>query len=155
MFERAPSFMALVEGPDLRFAIANEAFQQLVGRRDLVGSRRDAMASVANYFNKHGWMAGQPVVARAQAQPGADGFKPETFEAKYTLDEIAAHGYRAVGPVPALPATLVTLEGAEGTEHWIAFKNFHVITRYNRSPLYAMAVHQLSQAIAGREIPPA
>jgi hypothetical protein len=37
MFERAPSFMALVEGPDLRFAIANEAFQQLVGRRDLVG----------------------------------------------------------------------------------------------------------------------
>jgi len=118
------------------------------GRRDLVGSPRDAMASVANYFNQHGWQAGQPVVARAQAQPGAAPFVPENFEPKYTLDDLAARGFRAVDPVPALPATLVTLEGAEGTEYWIAFKNFHVITRYNRSPLYAMAVHQLAQAIA-------
>jgi membrane-bound lytic murein transglycosylase B len=118
------------------------------GRRDLVASPRDAMASVANYFNKHGWMAGQPVVARAQAQPGAAPFVPENFEPKFTLDELAAKGYRPVDPVPALPATLVTLEGADGTEHWIAFKNFWVITRYNRSPLYAMAVHQLAQAIA-------
>ncbi len=118
------------------------------GRRDLVGSRRDAMASVANYFNEHGWMAGQPVVARAQAQPGAAPFKPDTLEAKFTLDELAARGYRAAGPVPALPATLVTLEGAQGTEHWLAFKNFYVITRYNRSPLYAMAVHQLAQELA-------
>jgi membrane-bound lytic murein transglycosylase B len=118
------------------------------GRRDLVNSPRDAMASVANYFNKHGWMAGQPVVVRAQAQPGATPFVPDNFEPKYTLDDLAARGFRPVEPVPALPATLVTLEGAEGTEYWIAFKNFHVITRYNRSPLYAMAVHQLAQAIA-------
>ncbi|MGH8029479.1 MAG: lytic murein transglycosylase B [Arenimonas sp.] len=118
------------------------------GRRDLVNSSRDAMASVANYFNKHGWQAGQPVVAPAQAQPGAAPFVPENFEAKYTLEELAARGYRATGNVPALPATLVTLEGAQGTEHWLAFKNFHVITRYNRSPLYAMAVHQLAQEIA-------
>src|SRR5436190_21464638 len=99
------------------------------GLRDLVSSPRDAMASVANYFNKHGWQAGQPVVARAQAQPGAAPFVPDSVEPKYTLDELAARGYRALGPVPALPATLVTLEGADGTEHWPAFKNFHVITR--------------------------
>ena len=49
-----------------------------------------------------------------------------------------------------LPATLLTLEGAQGTEHWIGFKNFWVITRYNRSPMYAMAVWQLSQEIAQR-----
>ena len=109
---------------------------------------RDAMASVANYFNKHGWKAGQPVVARAQAQPGAAPWVPENLEARYTLDDIAARGYRPIGPAPPLPATLVTLEGAEGTEHWLAFNNFYVITRYNRSPLYAMAVHQLAQAIA-------
>jgi membrane-bound lytic murein transglycosylase B len=118
------------------------------GRRDLVNSQRDAMASVANYFNKHGWQAGQPVVARAQAQPGAAPFVPADFEPRYTLEELAARGYRAAGNVPALPATLVTLEGAQGTEHWLAFKNFHVITRYNRSPLYAMAVHQLAQELA-------
>jgi membrane-bound lytic murein transglycosylase B len=118
------------------------------GRRDLVGSQSDAMASVANYFKAHGWRAGQPVVARAQADAGAAPFAPATLEAKYTLDDLAARGYRATGPVPALPATLVTLEGAQGTEHWFGFNNFYVITRYNRSPLYAMAVHQLAEAIA-------
>jgi membrane-bound lytic murein transglycosylase B len=118
------------------------------GRRDLVNSRADAMASVANYFNKHGWRAGQPVVARAQADAGAAPFVPDNLEAKYTLADLAARGYRAAEPVPALPATLVTLEGAQGTEHWLAFNNFYVITRYNRSPLYAMAVHQLAQALA-------
>jgi membrane-bound lytic murein transglycosylase B len=52
--------------------------------------------------------------------------------------------------MPDLPATLLTLEGAQGTEHWIGFKNFWVITRYNRSPMYAMAVWQLAQDIAQR-----
>jgi membrane-bound lytic murein transglycosylase B len=118
------------------------------GRRDLVNSHRDAMASVANYFNKHGWQAGQPVVARARADANAVAFKPETLEAKYTLADLAQRGYRPAENVPVLPVTLVTLEGAQGTEHWLAFKNFYVITRYNRSPLYAMAVHQLAQELA-------
>jgi membrane-bound lytic murein transglycosylase B len=118
------------------------------GRRDLTHSPRDAMGSVANYFKEHGWQPGLPVVARAQADANAAPWVPDNYEAKYSLAEIAAHGYRPVDAAPALPATLVTLEGAAGTEHWIAFKNFWVITRYNRSPLYAMAVHQLSQAIA-------
>jgi membrane-bound lytic murein transglycosylase B len=118
------------------------------GRRDLVHSPRDAMASVANYFKEHGWQPGQPVVARASISAGAAPFVPENFEPNYTLAQLAEKGYRAVEPVPPLPVTLVTLEGSEGTEHWIAFRNFHVITRYNRSPLYAMAVHQLAQAIA-------
>jgi PAS domain S-box-containing protein len=37
MFEKAPGFMALVEGSDLRFVIANKAFENLVGRSDLIG----------------------------------------------------------------------------------------------------------------------
>ena len=40
------------------------------------------------------------------------------------------------------------LEGAEGSETWITFQNFYVISRYNRSPMYSMAVWQLSQEIA-------
>ena len=43
---------------------------------------------------------------------------------------------------------LLTLEGSAGTEHWIGFHNFFVITRYNRSVMYALAVHQLGQEIA-------
>ncbi|MFP5462252.1 MAG: lytic murein transglycosylase, partial [Gammaproteobacteria bacterium] len=46
------------------------------------------------------------------------------------------------------PATLVTLEGAEGTEHWLGFRNFYVITRYNRSSFYAMAVIELAEVLA-------
>ena len=49
---------------------------------------------------------------------------------------------------PAELATLVTLDGSNGKETWMTFRNFHVISRYNRSPLYSMAVWQLSREIA-------
>ena len=43
---------------------------------------------------------------------------------------------------------LLTYEGANGTEHWVGFHNFFVITKYNRSVMYALAAHQLGQEIA-------
>ena len=45
-------------------------------------------------------------------------------------------------------AQLVTLVGEDGEEFWVGFHNFFVITRYNRSVMYALAVHQLGQEIA-------
>ena len=125
------------------------------GKRDLFGSKRDAFASIANYFIGHGWQPGNPVFVRANALPGAAPFKPENWEAKYSLAELAGKGYTPVGGAVDLPATLLTLDGAQGTEHWIGFKNFWVITRYNRSPMYAMAVWQLAQEIAQRPYAPA
>ena len=120
------------------------------GRRDLFGSLPDVFASVANYFVAHGWQKDQPVVAMAQADDGAAPFVPDTLEAKYTLAELGEKGYRpAVAQGHALDATLVTFDGAAGTEYWLGFRNFYVITRYNRSPMYAMAVYQLSREIAG------
>jgi membrane-bound lytic murein transglycosylase B len=118
------------------------------GRRDLFGSLPDVFASVANYFVAHGWQRGEPVALPAVRAPDATSFIPETLEAKYSLTELAEKGYRpraAVGHAAA--ATLLTLDGAQGEEHWITFKNFYVISRYNRSPLYSLAVLQLSQAI--------
>ena len=124
------------------------------GRRDLFGSLDDVFASVANYFVAHGWQAGEPVVALARADEGADPFKPEGLEARYSLAELGEKGYR---PAEALghdhKATLVTLEGSDGTEHWFGFQNFYTITRYNRSPMYAMAVYQLSREIAAGAVP--
>lgn len=126
------------------------------GRRDLFGSKRDVFASVANYFVGHGWRPGEPVFAQVRAGEGAAPFVPDTPEAKYTLAELAAKGYAPAQPLAReLPATLVTLEGANGTEHWLGFQNFYVITRYNRSPLYAMAVYQLSLEIAAGTAPAA
>jgi membrane-bound lytic murein transglycosylase B len=120
------------------------------GRRDLLASTSDAFASIANYFIGHGWTRGQPVMVRATVDPGAAPFVPDNYEAKFTLADLAARGYRpAEAGAPDLPVSLVTLEGANGPESWIIYKNFWVITRYNRSPMYATAVYQLSREIAG------
>ena len=119
------------------------------GRRDLFGSLPDVFASVANYFVAHGWQPGQPVAVRAVQDADAAPFKPGNSEVRYDLSELGSRGYRPAQALGAdLPATLLTLEAAAGEEHWITFRNFYAITRYNRSPLYAMAVYQLAQAIA-------
>ena len=119
------------------------------GKRDLIGSPRDAFASVANYFIGYGWQTGQPAFVPAVADAGAAPFVPEDFIAKYSLADLAARGYRPRDAgAPNLPVTLLTLEGASGPEYWIGYQNFYVITRYNRSPLYAMAVYQLAREIA-------
>ena len=122
------------------------------GKRDLFGSLPDVFASVANYFVAHGWQRDQPVVVPAARAAKAQALKPETLEPTYSLLELGNLGYRprtAIGH--AADATLLTLDGAQGEEYWIAFKNFYVISRYNRSPLYSLAVYQLSQAIAEDE----
>jgi len=118
------------------------------GHRDLIGNLPDVFASIAHYFVVHGWEEGAPVVARAERAEVADNLTPDTVEPIYRLGELAAHGYTpAPGEPQADAASLLTLEGSEGTEHWLTYRNFYVITRYNRSPMYAMSVQQLAQAI--------
>ena len=118
------------------------------GRRDLLTHKPDVFASIANYFVVHGWQRGGPVVARAQRADGAADFKPENWEPVYPLADLAGRGYT---PLPGEPTaeggTLLTLDGEAGTEYWLAYRNFYVITRYNRSPMYSLSVHQLAQAI--------
>lgn len=124
------------------------------GRRDLLTHTPDVFASIANYFVVHGWERGAPVVARASRDPGAGDFKPEGLEPVYPLAWLAGRGYR---PLPGEPvaegATLLSLDGANGPEYWLGYRNFYVISRYNRSPMYSLAVHQLAQAIAGQASP--
>ncbi|TDK24427.1 lytic murein transglycosylase B [Luteimonas aestuarii] len=118
------------------------------GRRDLLTHLPDVFASIANYFVVHGWERGGPVVARASLEPGREPFQPDTLDPVHPLSQLAARGYRPLAGEPvAEGATVLNFQGASGPEHWIAYRNFYVISRYNRSPMYSLAVHQLAQSI--------
>jgi len=110
---------------------------------DLWSSVPDVVGSVANYFDRHGWKKGQAVAERTQITDAAlklvvDNPKPVT-----TAKKLANAGI-----YPKRKGTgkysLLQLQGQQGAEHWITHHNFYVITRYNHSNLYGMAVHQLS-----------
>ena len=119
------------------------------GRADIWNNRADAIGSVANYFNRHGWTTGAHVVDRASAvgSVATDRMNPG-LEPNTVVSELPALGLSPRGSLPAEERVLpLMLETDAGTEYWLGRHNFYVITRYNRSPLYAMAVHQLSQEI--------
>lgn len=124
------------------------------GRVDLFNDLDDVFASVANYFQKKGkWERGGPVMERAVRDAGAADFvnPGNGVTLDQTLASLAAAGYRPAATPLATgkPVTMVTLEGVAGPEYWIVYNNFKAITTYNISRLYATAVYQLSQSIAG------
>ena len=131
------------------------------GRRDLFNDLDDVIASVANYFAKKGqWQRGGAVMQRAQRDAAAADFANpgNAVTLDQTLPALAALGYRpAAAPLAeaGAPVTLITLEGVAGPEYWIVYNNFKAITSYNISRLYATAVFQLAEAIAGRSPDPA
>lgn len=119
------------------------------GRIDLLASLPDAFASIANYFRAHGWQDGQPVIAQAQAAARATQVADGKSDPSVPVSRYAADGYTPQDAVAGDPAAnLLALDGAAGPEYWFTFHNFYVITRYNRSPMYALAVTQLAAAIA-------
>ena len=125
------------------------------GRRDLWSSQADVIGSVANYLRRHGWQAGQPIAFAATVAEAADMslVAQRDFKPQRSLEELGAGGFLPQSPAAwretgdDLPAAVLSLEEENGDSYWVTFDNFYVITRYNRSPLYAMAVTQLSEAI--------
>lgn len=120
------------------------------GQRDIWSNWQDVIGSVANYFVRHGWQAGSEVVARATLSDKWSGNAPaNTLKPVETVDSLSQQGVVFATGMPAdHTSQLVTLEGADGDETWVGFHNFFVITKYNRSVMYALAVHQLGQEIA-------
>jgi membrane-bound lytic murein transglycosylase B len=126
------------------------------GKRDIWHNNTDVIGSVASYFAKHGWQPGKTVtipisnITEQHAPMIAAGYKP-----RYPLATLREAGIQ-------LPSTLndkqkgsvLALKDGNTTEHWLGLRNFYVITRYNHSPLYAMAVYQLSEAIRERKTTP-
>jgi membrane-bound lytic murein transglycosylase B len=122
------------------------------GHRDIWNNTSDAIGSVANYFARHGWVAGGPVAVRASLAGGAtvDKLVNDSLELDHTVGGLAGLGIRTAGLPADAAAELFVLEGAAGQEYWVGLNNFYVITRYNRSRMYALAVHQLAQEIRRR-----
>ncbi|MDX1554512.1 MAG: lytic murein transglycosylase B [Xanthomonadales bacterium] len=120
------------------------------GRRDLWSSLDDIVGSVANYLHVHGWQMGGPVAVDAQKSAGADPslVAERNYKPAVAVAALSQQGYTTTADVgPEVQAAVLSLEEADGDRFWLVFNNFYVITRYNRSPLYAMAVHELAQAI--------
>jgi membrane-bound lytic murein transglycosylase B len=122
------------------------------GKRDIWNNWTDVAGSIANYFLKHGWKSGEEVTVQASLGGGWQGSMPKpknTLEATETIASLSRQGVMFVTDLPGdSKSELLTYEGADGLEHWVGFHNFFVITRYNRSAMYALAVHQLGQEIA-------
>lgn len=122
------------------------------GLRDIWDNAADAIGSIANYYQRQGWRldakVAWPVTAlrRGVIRLANDKFRPE----RPVNDYLTQDGALPAGVQRETPVTLIRLEGDRGDEYWLGLHNFYVITRYNRSRLYAMAVFQLAEEILGR-----
>lgn len=119
------------------------------GLTDIWENPTDAIGSVGNYFREHGWRKGAEIVSRASV-PDSDisSLLSDGLELKQTQADMARAGVTAENEIDAgEKVKLLQLENKNGYEYWLALHNFYVITRYNHSALYAMAVYQLAEAI--------
>lgn len=121
------------------------------GQRNLWGIT-DAIGSVANYFKRHGWRMNEPVVVRANGNGKSHEKEGRMMKPHRSIDSFRNQGLLFQSNIKTKDnqGVLVKLDGKKGTEYWIGLHNFYVISRYNHSPLYSMAVFQLSEEIKKR-----
>jgi membrane-bound lytic murein transglycosylase B len=124
------------------------------GRIDLAGDVVDAIGSVANYLAQHGWQPGQPVMQTVRVDPDPQDTDQGLFDGGMTeRRSIAAWvrdgvvGFAIPGDLAADPVGLLMLELPAEPSYWMVFENWYVLTRYNRSRLYASVVWQLARAV--------
>jgi membrane-bound lytic murein transglycosylase B len=131
-----------------KFAVS----EQHASHRDLWADWGDIFASTANYLHQAGWQYGAPVLAEAQLPPDLSLLPPDHLALNDTLAGLRAHGLTVSSELPDdTPALLLAAPQPDANGYRVGFQNFYVITRYNNSPLYAMAVYDLAQAI-GQQI---
>ena len=118
------------------------------GSRDLWSNWDDVIASVANYLKVHGWRNGEAVVVDATLSDKDLSRFDMTLALNETVQSLRDKGVRFTTQMPPeAPAMLTVFRGKSGPEYRVAFTNFYAITRYNRSTMYALAVHELGQAV--------
>jgi membrane-bound lytic murein transglycosylase B len=141
----APQFMP---SSYRRFAIDADGDEH----RNLFTDWADIFASVAFYLREHGWEPASPVMADAIIEPGATfHIDLKNLDLNETLGSVNAQGVTSdLTAAAATAVVIISAEEQDGPAYRLGFKNFMVITRYNHSARYAMAVHDLAQAILAR-----
>ena len=120
------------------------------GKRDLWDNTADALGSIANYFSKHGWRYKQPIATRVTVSglKYREMIDNTSLKPRFTPEQMRLAGVALGSKVPDnIKGCLIKLDSGNGPEYWAAWENFYVISRYNHSALYAMAVHQLGNEI--------
>lgn len=119
------------------------------GKINLFDSVPDILGSVANYFKRHQWQSGEAVTFPLSLSTSNTvnnveiGLKPS-----HSWKTLKDAGLSAQTPIKNDTAVaLISLQQKQQVEYWAGLQNFYVITRYNHSEMYAMAVYQLSQKI--------
>ena len=146
-----PQFMP---GSWLRHAVDFDAD----GRVDLINSPVDAIGSVANYFRAYGWERDQPTHYPVRFEPqrlDLSALLAPDIVPSFTVEELAAKGALLEADTSSLTGKLALIElrngdpmqGGAMPSYWIGTHNFYVLTRYNWSSYYAMAVIELGQQI--------
>ncbi|MDR3428602.1 lytic murein transglycosylase B [Silvimonas sp.] len=117
--------------------------------RDIWGTPEDAIASVANFLAAHGWQRDGDTYAPVNVSAAEDDLLADKFNLHYTVAELMQKGVQPLSETDtSQQAVLFSLETEAGnTSYYMGFNNFYVVTRYNRSTLYATAVLQLANAI--------
>ncbi len=124
-------------------------------RRDLIEQPEDAIGSVANYLHRHHWQAGKPIAGDAIVEKDSvvERYVTEKLKTNSTVARLTKAGISSTIPLNgASQAALVRLESGAKQEYRIVFNNFYVITKYNRSIHYAMAVFELGEELRKRRV---
>ena len=119
------------------------------GMIDIWNNPVDAIGSVANYFKEHGWQPGHKVVIPGKVT--SDKYRDlltSDLKPAVLVDNLKEYGIQYDEDIsPETFVNVMSLENLNDNEIWLGLDNFYVITRYNHSALYAMAVYLLAEAI--------
>ena len=119
------------------------------GVKDIWDNPVDAIGSIAAYLSRHGWRRGESITMPVgQPPPASDDLLDVSLKPYTTVQTVRERGIAVSGVADGEDATLMHMQGTDGAEYWLGLHNFYVITRYNHSKLYAMAVYQLGEAVA-------
>ena len=122
------------------------------GRRDLMGSVPDALASTANYLRHSNWRTGEPWGLEVRLPAGLDTSNAGRRN-KQAMSAWAAAGVRQVdgSPLPAnLPAAGLLLPAGPQGPAFLVMRNFDALFSYNAAESYALAIAHLADRLRGR-----